>query len=433
MLNDPEFKSLKSDVDGELWVKDSNDNITPFNIAFSSVFIKYQNNQQTNLFFNKLSSNEILNYEIFYDSIFIQTEFGSCIDRYKSENNNIFVYDSKINYLYQNKNEISYWFDEQDHKVYIFGFLPDDNVKVTEYISPDSDKWVFKQISINFQFFVYDIKKNNLKELLNKKIKYWVGNEYSKWKILPKAFSNLKSKPLLSFNPDTKTFNVSFTIKENTDSEFGIISINFKKTKVLEINNWIPWAQVMPFEYDPLVTNDFGTEQCGVQIDGNQGYLKYKIYLGLNTGLVTFIYNSFSIPDKFVVEYDGQIYPTKYVGSSTYQQQLLDLGIPLSDMDLSGNFPRSFSFYKTNSTPVYATVTVDAPLQNTGWNFTLSCPNNQITPTPTPTPSATINFTPTPTPTQTKTRTQTPTQTPTPSQTRPIITSEFKSVYIAVE
>ena len=432
MFNDPEFKSLKSNVDGEIWIKDSNDNILPFNVAFSGLFIKYQNNLNSNFFYNKLTSNEISNYEIFYDSIFIQTEFGSCIDRYKIENNNIVSYDSKINFLYQKQNEISYWFDEQNHKVYIFCFLPDDQVKVINSQTSDTERWTFKQISINFNFYVFDIKTNTLKNLIDKKIKYWVGNEFLKWKTPPTINPNIKSKPLLSFNPDTKTFNVSFTIKEYVDSEFGIISINFKETKVLEVNNWIPWAEVMPFGYDPIPIDDTGFTQCGDLIEGEQGYLKYLVYLGINTGQVNFTYNAFSIPDKFIVIYDGTTYSTKYVGSIVYQNALLSLGIPLSDMDLtSGN--GSFSFYKSNASPVYATVMVEAPLLNTGWNFRLACPDSLITPTPTPTPTPTINFTRTPTPTPTTTKTLTPSQTRTPSNTPPINIDEFKSVYIVVE
>lgn len=430
MLNDPEFKSLKSNKDGKIWIKDFNDNIISFNEAFSSVFIKYQKNEFSRSFYDTLSSNEILNYEVFYDSILLQTKSGFCIDRYKIENDKIAPFDLKINYL--NKNEISYWFDEQDYKVYIFYFLPDDVVQVKSHTTPDGELWYFKQISINFDFYVYDIKNNNLKKLINKKLKYWFGNEVSKFENIPTKTPNIKSKPLLSFNPDTKTFNVSFTIKQNQFSEFGIISINFKKTKILEVNNWIPWGEVIPPEYDIVPNDDTGYSQCGITITGETGYNKYKIYLGTKKGVFKFDCNAFAIPDKFTIEYAGDTYSTKYIGAIGWKQDLLDLGIPDSDIDLSKR-TSSITIYKNYETPVYVNVYVDAPLEGTGWDFIVSCVEDEILPTPTP-----ITPTPTPTPATPTPATPTPATptpaTPTPATpTPPTNPSQLRSVYVSLE
>jgi hypothetical protein len=95
------------------------------------------------------------------------------------------------------------------------------------------------------------------------------------------------------------------------------------------------------------------------------------IDLGQNTGEVVLNYNAFSIPDKFVVSWNGNtVIDTGFRGSDTYNADLNALGYP----DVSGVAEGSASFTKTTSSPSTATLTVTAPLDGTFWIAELKCP-----------------------------------------------------------
>jgi hypothetical protein len=102
----------------------------------------------------------------------------------------------------------------------------------------------------------------------------------------------------------------------------------------------------------------------------------YVITLGNNLGTVTLNYNASSVPDRFVVIYNGVVViDTGYRGGSTYQSQLnsalADYNLPPSP--IVGIGAGSASFFKNSSVPT-ATVEVYGPLPGTAWNFTLGCP-----------------------------------------------------------
>lgn len=119
--------------------------------------------------------------------------------------------------------------------------------------------------------------------------------------------------------------------------------------------------------------------ECGTQTTfaGQQAFPTiYNINLGSSTGVVTLTFNAFSIPDKFQVVYDGNIViDTGYRGSTGYQAQLdaelTSRGLPTETITSPGN--GSVTFNKTTSTTT-AQLRVYAPLPNTGWEATLSCP-----------------------------------------------------------
>lgn len=98
----------------------------------------------------------------------------------------------------------------------------------------------------------------------------------------------------------------------------------------------------------------------------------YAVTLGSGTGIVTFNFNAFGIPDKFIVIYDGnEVINTGYRGSSIYQGSLnTALGTPETITEPGSG---TETFNKTSSSSV-ATVYVYAPLSGTGWNFQMSCP-----------------------------------------------------------
>lgn len=103
--------------------------------------------------------------------------------------------------------------------------------------------------------------------------------------------------------------------------------------------------------------------------------------LGNDTGLVTFRYDTYQAPDKFVVEIDGvEVLNTGYRGNAATYQSTLNtllpqLGFPAESIVGIGQGTTTFN--KT-STSRYATVKVYGPIGTTAWNFTSSCPGQPL-------------------------------------------------------
>lgn len=133
--------------------------------------------------------------------------------------------------------------------------------------------------------------------------------------------------------------------------------------------------------------------------EGQQTYpTEYSVSLGSTTGGVSFTIEPQSVPDRFIVNWNGaNRIDTGYRGDTRFNfggVQRGDFTASLAgktDPILSvtypntTNFPQdgyplvsaptSFSFTKTSSSPTYATVKVYAPAAGTRWSFNLGCPD----------------------------------------------------------
>jgi len=105
---------------------------------------------------------------------------------------------------------------------------------------------------------------------------------------------------------------------------------------------------------------------------------RYVVYVDLGNviGSVKFESDPYSVPDRFIVEWDNQVVvDTGYRGSSNsfaeLQQSLKQFGLPSAN--IVGEGYSSFTFEKTKETPSVATVTVLCPINITGWSFTMGC------------------------------------------------------------
>ncbi len=100
------------------------------------------------------------------------------------------------------------------------------------------------------------------------------------------------------------------------------------------------------------------------------------IILGTDLGDVTLTYNTFGIPDKFEVWFDGvKVIDTGYRGSAALQgdldTELISRSLPTEL--IAGIATGSAMFTKSTATTT-ALVKVYAPLPGTGWSYGLSCP-----------------------------------------------------------
>lgn len=103
---------------------------------------------------------------------------------------------------------------------------------------------------------------------------------------------------------------------------------------------------------------------------------EYIVTLGSGTGLVTLTFDAIGIPDKFEVIYDNTtVINTGYRGDTGYQSDLdaalTARGLPTEQITAPANGTASFNKLTDTTTAI---VRVYAPLSNTAWNYTLSCP-----------------------------------------------------------
>jgi hypothetical protein len=225
----------ETNVLGEMWSRDFDNNTLPITQSLSSIFLKYKNNSIT--FYSELTSNDIKKFDVFYDSFFIQTKTGYIFEKYILEDFKIKPFNKINNFSsIKTENDVDYWFDEIDKIVYLFEFTA-----TTSFTPPFENN---SAIKFSFKFKSFDTKTNIIKTLLNEDITFWIENAVD----LLNSNGN-KENPKLTYNSSTNIFNVSFIVK-NDNAKIGIVSMNFTKNKIKEINAFIPYGSIAK----PLLT-----------------------------------------------------------------------------------------------------------------------------------------------------------------------------------
>jgi hypothetical protein len=209
-----------NNLNGELWLRDLKGKISTGNNVLSSVYSKYKF-IDTN-FYNSLTSNNIKNFDVFYDVIHIKTDLGSFFEKIYNEDYQIKPF-NQINNFIPNTN-ISYWFDELENKIYYTNI----------------NNLTSKNIEFYTDFNIFDCNKGIItqKNTFFTKVGFITGSDYGQ------TFYKIQN-PNLTFNLDTRNFNISFIcLKNNTD--FGLISLNLENKNdptITEINGFLPYIQ----------------------------------------------------------------------------------------------------------------------------------------------------------------------------------------------
>jgi len=160
-------------------------------------------------------------------------------------------------------------------------------------------------------------------------------------------------------------------------------------------NNTAPFAMSEFRSYD----HDAAAPACNMAYhDGGQGTYNYPINLGSGTGVVTIEYQAHGIPDKFVFTWNGNTYTSGsgngtgagFVGAASY---LSDLQATAGNSSatittLTTNYGggagqtqqggRGTITFNKNTSASTSNMQVSAPLNNTGWWFSVSCPGSQV-------------------------------------------------------
>ena len=119
-----------------------------------------------------------------------------------------------------------------------------------------------------------------------------------------------------------------------------------------------------------------------INYQGDEGVYEFLIDFGEDTGEAGIDYNSAGIPDKFTIEWNGQVITSGFVGDDDYDQQLINQGVSPSEINTGpGTALGQLTFNKTSAQPTQALVRVEAPFEGTNWNVSGRCPSvNQNTP-----------------------------------------------------
>lgn len=207
------------------------------------------------------------------------------------------------------------------------------------------------------------------------------------------TYTKLVNDPCLNFS----TYNlITGSVKMNYDCTYSAYwqdNLNPDRTMNLDPTR-IPYIctpktiTVVKDFYNYVISSPAPANPCGVglNVSGGQapdppGYFSYNIGLGAIYGLVTLSFNAYSIPDRFVVEYDGvDVIDTGYRGVNGYCVPVVGPG--------SG----TASFMKTTLT-TFAILKVYAPCGGTAWKATLGCPDPSAPGTPPlPPPASSSNI-----------------------------------------
>lgn len=216
-----------NNITGDFWVRDFNGNIYTAFQMLSNVISKYQISQSKN-FYNEVKNNNVNKFDIFYDSIFLETPSGYVFEKTILENNQLYAYNQFDYFNQKYSTNPDYWFDENEKSVYICDFID----SVQNSVSSINLNLIFNKFNINNGFTTNLLNVTATVILLSAQNIYYTHT--------------LREDPKLTYNPDTNTFNVSFLLK-NDIQQFGIISINIKKTnnfKIDHIDAYIPFAVV---------------------------------------------------------------------------------------------------------------------------------------------------------------------------------------------
>jgi hypothetical protein len=114
-----------------------------------------------------------------------------------------------------------------------------------------------------------------------------------------------------------------------------------------------------------------------LNFNGAAGSYSFEINFGTDIGMAGIAYNAAHIPDKFEISWNGQNVSTGYVGCNEYNQDLINAGVPMSQINTTphpGNGAGQLLFNKNAPYPTNAIVTVTGVIGNTGWNFSGICP-----------------------------------------------------------
>jgi len=132
----------------------------------------------------------------------------------------------------------------------------------------------------------------------------------------------------------------------------------------------------------PTITPPIAPQTIDVECGGTHnvatdvGVVTYKLDTS-NIGTVSVDITGSDVPAKFTLKWDGNESTTDYIGLDTYDQDLLDAGVPIGEIATSNPSTKasnSVSINKASSLPRSVELVVNAPLINDDYTVEFNCP-----------------------------------------------------------
>ncbi|QHB40987.1 hypothetical protein HWC99_gp56 [Flavobacterium phage vB_FspS_tant8-1] len=124
-------------------------------------------------------------------------------------------------------------------------------------------------------------------------------------------------------------------------------------------------------------TNSISCSDSFVYEGQSIGTFEFLINFGSGIGNCGIDFDVVDVPVKIEIEWNGQIYTTNYVGLYSFGIQLLNLGIPNSQINTGNPSTGSgqLTFFKNLTDPQTALVKVYAPIENSNFTIAGICPS----------------------------------------------------------
>lgn len=213
--------------EGELWLRDNNNNVLSVSEALKNVFIKYKDVDNKDVdsltFYEQINTNtQILRFDVIQDVFFIETSRGNIFDQIIMENGEIKPKTLDNNFTTSLSSRRSgfpdYWFDENNRKIYIA------SNKVESYNGN------LNGVKVSYMIEQFDMNTSilDVKYFFDITFDFGVNSFYSQIPIV---------EPVqLTYNKITKTFNISH-ICRGPKKQFGLVSINMLKDQTLDVTS----------------------------------------------------------------------------------------------------------------------------------------------------------------------------------------------------
>jgi len=246
-------------IPGEMWIRDLKDNVSPASNVLSAVFLKYKNINSN--FYSELTSNNIMKFDVFYDTFFIETHTGYIFEKFYIEDMEVKPYNQINLFNYKKTTSVDYWFDENKNKIYYTQIYCTKDISEEDFFNivsiDETDLYtinnediidIFSSEESNTNYFnfvlifkVFDCNTGLSKLLLLDEIKLKYTDKID-WNYDNFYIEN----PKITYNSDTKNFNISF-INRNSKYSFGLISINILNSDmpyITEVNGFLPFLKI---------------------------------------------------------------------------------------------------------------------------------------------------------------------------------------------
>lgn len=235
---------------GNLWLRDLTNDISPAYNVLSSIYIKYKNINSS--FFSELTSNSINRFDVIFDTLFIETNSGCIFEKfYVDEYSGIQPY-TQLNLFNVRKNTtIDYWYSESKNIIYFTELF------YTQTHAPSSNK----SFELNVLLKEINCNTGNGSTILSKTIHLgylsatnwnYIYTSDNKWYVPLFTLEN----PKLTYNVDTKTFNVSFILR-NSIGDFGLVSVNILDLAVPDISEFNAFLPYFTINQNDIYVKDW--------------------------------------------------------------------------------------------------------------------------------------------------------------------------------